>query len=86
MIMQFYFGDNWPINRAVAHSSMEWDIWGLNLAPIELDTVLPTAHHCCYISSKRAVLPRCHDADMSPANLLRALVYYSKYYERFDLK
>ena len=36
-------------------------------------TVLPTAHHCCDISSKGAVLIKGNDAEIDHANSLHAL-------------
>ena len=39
--------------------------------------MLPTTHQHCNISLKGAVLPGCNDAEMGPANLLHALVYYT---------
>ena len=38
--------------------SLERGVRGLNLGLVKLGTVLPTARHCCYISSKGAVLPK----------------------------
>ena len=73
------------IGRAVAHSSIEWEVRGSNLGPLKSDTVLLTARHRCDISSKGAVLPGRSDAEMSPANSLHASAYYSKYNETFDL-
>ena len=61
-----------------------FEVWGSNLGPVKSDTVLPTARHCCDISSKGAVLPGHNDAEMGPANSLHATAYYSEYNERFD--
>ena len=41
--------------RAVMHSFLEREDWGLNLGTVKLDTVLPRARHRCDISSKGAV-------------------------------
>ena len=73
-----------PVGRAVTRSSLEREVWGSNLGPIKLGTVLPTARHRCDISSKEAVLPGRNDAEMGPANSLHASAYYSKYNKRFD--
>ena len=72
--------------RAVTRSSLEREVRGSNLGPVKSDTVLPTAHHRCDISSKGAVLPGRNDEEMGPANSLHALAYYSKYNERFDFE
>ena len=49
-----------------------------------LVTCLPTARHCCDISSNGAVLSGRNDAEIGPANSLHVSAYYSKN-ERFDL-
>ena len=41
-------------------------------AQVISNTMLPTARHCCNISSKGAVLSRHNDMEMGPANLLHA--------------
>ena len=64
---------NRPAGRMVTRLSLEWEVWGSNLGLVKLDTVLPMACHCCYISSKEAVLPWHNDAEMGPANSLHAL-------------
>ena len=61
------------IGRAVTHSSLDREVWGSNLGPVKLDTVLPTARHRCDISLKEAVLPGLNNAEMGPANSLHAL-------------
>ena len=73
------------ISQMVTRSFLEWEVRGSNLWQVKSNTVLPTAHHPCNISSKGSVWPGCNDADMGPANSLHALAYYSKYNERFDL-
>ena len=75
---------NRPVGRAVTRSSLEWEFSGSNLGPVKLDTVFPTAHHRCDISSNGAVLPRRIDAEMGSANSLHAK-HTAKYNERFDL-
>ena len=40
----------------VTRPALEREVWGYNLGPVKLDTVLPTVRHRCDISSKRAVL------------------------------
>ena len=62
--------DLYKFGRAVMRSFLEREVWGSNLGPVKLDTVLPTARHRCDISSKGAVLPGRNDAEMGPANLL----------------
>ena len=71
--------------EAVTRSSLEREVWGSNLGPVKLDTVLPTARHRYDISSNGAVLPGRNDAEMGPANSLHAPAYYNEYSERFDL-
>ena len=48
--------------------------------------MLPTAHRCCDISSKGAMLPGCNDVEMGPTNSLHVSAYYSKNNERFNLR
>ena len=52
-------------------SSLEWEVRGSNLDSVKLDAVLPTAHHCCEISSKGAVLSGRNDPEMGSTNLLQ---------------
>ena len=61
-----------PLGRAVTRSSLEWEVWGSNLGPIKLDTVLPAARYRCDVSSKGAVLPGRNDATEGPANSFHA--------------
>ena len=61
-----------PVGRAVTRSSLEREVWDSNFGPVKSDTVLPTARHCCDISSKGAVLLGHNDAEMGPANSLHA--------------
>ena len=66
---------------------MGQEVRGLNLGSVKLDNVLPTARHCCNISSEGAVLLRRNDAEMGPANSFQckqASAQYSEYNERFD--
>ena len=60
------------VGRAVTHSSWKREVRVSSLGPVKSDTVLPTAHHRCDISSKGAVVPGRNDAEMGPANLLHA--------------
>ena len=55
-----------PGGQAVTRSSLKREIWGLNLRPVKSDTVSPTAHHCCNIFLKGAVLPGHNDAERAP--------------------
>ena len=64
--------------------SLEREFQGSNLGPVKSDTVLPTAHHCCDISLKGAVLPGRNGMEMGPANSLHALVSYSEFSETFE--
>ena len=66
------FPEHRPVGRAITRSSLEREVWGSNLGPVKLDTVLPTARHRCDIFSKRAVLSGCNDAEMGLANSLHA--------------
>ena len=51
--------DFWSVGRAVKRSSLEREVWGSNLRPVELDvSALPMARHCCDISLKDAVLSK----------------------------
>ena len=61
-----------PGGRALTNSSLEREVRGSNLGPVKSDAVLPTARYHCEISSKGAVLPRCNDVEMGPANSLHA--------------
>ena len=63
---------NRPVSRAVTRSSLEWEVRDSNLGPVKLDTVLRTACHRCYVSSKGVVLPGRNEAEMGPANSLHA--------------
>ena len=81
LLLKFYR----PVGQAVTRSSLEREVWGSNLGPVKLDTVLPTARHRCDIFSKAAVLPWRNDAEMGPANSLHASAYYSECNKRFDL-
>ena len=63
---------NRPVGWAVTRSSLEREVRGSNLGPIKSDTVLPTAHHRCDISSKDAGLPGRNDAEMGSANSLHS--------------
>ena len=76
---------NKTVGRAQTRSSLERKVRSSNLGPVKSNTVLPTAHHCCDISSKGAVLPGRNDAEMDPANSFHAPAYYIEYNERFDL-
>ena len=62
-----------PVGRAVTRSSLEQEVWGSNLEPVKLDTVLPAARQRSDISSKRAESPGRNDVEMGPANSLHAL-------------
>ena len=66
-------------------SSLEREVWGSNLGPVKLNTVLPTTRHRCDISSKEAMFFGRNDAKIGPADSLHASAYYSEYNERFDL-
>ena len=66
-------------------SFLKREVWGSNFGPVKLDAVLPTACHCCDISSKEAVLPGRNDAEMGTANSLHVSERYSENIERFDL-
>ena len=55
-----------------AFVSGEGGLGYLDLGPVKLDTVLPTARHGCDISSKGAILPWRNDEEMGPANSLHA--------------
>ena len=79
------FDINILVGQAVTRSSLEREVWGLNLGPVKSDTVLLTARHLCDVSSNGAVLPGRNDTEMGPANSLHASAYYSEYNERFDL-
>ena len=62
---------NWlKIGRAVVRSSLERVVYGSNLGPVKLGTVLPTVRPRCNISAKGAVLPGRYNAEMDPANSL----------------
>ena len=71
---------NWPVGPAITRSSLEREVQGSNLGSVKLNTVLPTARHCCYISSKRAAtlpvarcnknLPARNNVEMGPADSL----------------
>ena len=56
------------IVQAVTGSSLEEKVCSSNLEPVKSDTVLLTAHHCCDISAKGAVLPGRNDTETGPAN------------------
>ena len=60
-----------PVGRAVMRSSLEREIWGLNLGPVKSDTLLAMARQRCNISSKEAVV-LADNAEMCPADLLHA--------------
>ena len=47
--------------------------------------LLPMARHHSDISLKGVVLLRRNDVELGPANSLHALIYCSKYNEKFDL-
>ena len=82
---RFFLPDR-PFGRAVALSSLEWEVRSSNLGPVKSDTVLLiTACHRCDISSKGAVLPGGNDAQMDPGNSLHASACYSEYNETLDL-
>ena len=61
------------VSRAGTRSSLVPEVWGSNLGPVKLHTVLPTARHRWDISSKGAVLPGRNDADVGSATSLHAL-------------
>ena len=81
----------YKVGRAVMHSFLEREVWGSILGPVKSDTVLPTALHCCYISSKETVLPTAlhccyissketvlpgrNDAEMGPINSIQVSAY-----------
>ena len=69
------------VGRAVTRSFLQRKIWGSKVGPVILDTVLPTAHHRCNNSIKHAEFPGRNDAEMSPANSLLALAWYSEHDE-----
>ena len=46
------------------------EVWGSNLGQVKSNKVLPTALHCCDISSEGSVLPWHNDAKMNPTNSL----------------
>ena len=52
---------NSVVTREISRSSLEREVWVLNLGPVKSDTVLPTAYRYV-ISSKEAVLPGPNDA------------------------
>ena len=55
---------------AVTHSSLEREVKTSNLGSVKSVTVLPTAGHRFYVSSKKAVLTGCNDEELGPANSL----------------
>ena len=59
-----------PVGRAVTRSSLEREVWGLNLGPVKSNSVLPTATNRCDISSKGTQWPRHNDIGVGSANSL----------------
>ena len=66
------------VGRAETRSFLGREVWGSNLWPVKLNTVLQTVRHRCDISSKEAVLPRRNNAEMGPTNSLHVSAYYSE--------
>ena len=55
-ISDFDESSSQPVGRSVTWLFLVREVWRSNLKPVKLDIVLPTARHCCDISSKRSFI------------------------------